>query len=60
MISSVVQEQRGSPGGASQAAKSPPADAEDSRDLGLIPESGRDPLEESLAIYSSILAWRIP
>ena len=45
MISSVVQAQRASPSGAFQAAKSPPADAQDSRDLGLIPESGRAPGE---------------
>ena len=28
-------------------------------DLGSIPESGRS-LEEVMAMYSSILAWRIP
>ena len=45
MISSVVQAQRASPIGAFQAAKRPPADAQGSRDSGLIPESGRAPGE---------------
>ena len=37
--------------------KNPPASAGDVRDLGSIP--GReDPLEEGVAIHSSILAWR--
>ena len=35
------------------------AHAEDLRGWGLIPASG-DPLEEGMAAYSSILAWRIP
>ena len=39
--------------------KNPPANAEDTRDVGLIPGSGRS-LEEALATGSSILAWRIP
>ena len=47
---------------ASQVAvvvKNPPASAGDARDVGSI--SGReDPLEEGMATYSSILAWRIP
>ena len=39
--------------------KNPPANAGDIRDLGSIP--GReDPLEEGMATYSSILAWRVP
>ena len=40
--------------------KNPPANAGDTRDVGSIPELGRFPLEESMATYSSILAWRIP
>ena len=39
--------------------ENPPAGAGDSRDLGSIPESGRSP-EESMAICSSIIAWKIP
>ena len=39
--------------------KNLPADAEDVRDVGSIPGSGR-PLEEGMATHSSILAWRIP
>ena len=39
--------------------KSPPANAGDAGDSGSFPGSG-DPLEEELATYSSILAWRIP
>ena len=37
--------------------KNLPANAEDMTDSGLI-LSGEDPLEEGMAIYSSILAWR--
>ena len=37
-----------------------PANAGDIRDVGLIPEWGRFPLEEAMATHSSILAWRIP
>ena len=36
-----------------------PASAGDIRDLGSVPGL-EDPLEEGTAIYSSILAWRIP
>ena len=39
--------------------KNPPANAGDSRVMGLIPGS-EDPLEEGMATHSSILAWRIP
>ena len=39
--------------------KNPPANAGDARDMGLIP-GWEDPLEEGMATYSSILAWRIP
>ena len=49
--------------GASQVAlvvKNLPANAVDVRDLGLIPGSGRFPLEEDMATHSSTLAWRIP
>ena len=37
--------------------KNPPANAGDVRDMGSIP--WEDPLEEDMAIHSSILAWRI-
>ena len=45
--------------------KSPPANAGDIRDAGLIPGSGRspgqeDPLEKEMATHFSIPAWRIP
>ena len=39
--------------------KSPPANAGDVRDGGLIPGS-EEPLEEGMAVHSSILVWRIP
>ena len=39
--------------------KNPPANARDLRVVGLIPGL-EDPLEEGMATYSSILAWRIP
>ena len=39
--------------------KSLPASVGDVRDMGLILGLG-DPLEEGMATYSSILAWRIP
>ena len=39
--------------------KNPPANAEDTREMGLVPGS-EDPLEEGTATHSSILAWRIP
>ena len=35
-----------------------PANAEDSRDMGWIPGS-EDPLEQEMAIHSSILAWKV-
>ena len=38
--------------------KNPPVHAEDIRDLGSIPGSGRS-LEKGVATHSSILAWRI-
>ena len=38
--------------------KNMPANAEDIRDIGLIPVR-EDPLEEGIATHSSILAWRI-
>ena len=52
----------GFPGGL--VVKNPPANAGDTRDVGLIPGSGRspgqeDPLEEGMATHSSIPAWRI-
>ena len=39
--------------------KPPPASAGDARDMGSIPGQ-EDPLEEEMAIYSSVLAWGIP
>ena len=39
--------------------KNPPANAGDVRDSGLISGAGRS-LEECMATYSTILAWRIP
>ena len=39
--------------------KNPLANAGDIRDAGSI-VGGEDPLEEEIAIHSSILAWRIP
>ena len=39
--------------------KNLPANAGDTRDMGLIPGS-EDPLEEEMANHSSILSWRIP
>ena len=40
-------------------AKDPPAGAGDIRDAGSI-LGQEDPLEEEMATYSSILAWKIP
>ena len=37
----------------------PPASAGDRRDVGSIPGGREDPLEEGMAIHSSVLAWRI-
>ena len=39
--------------------KNPPANAGNVRDSGLIP-TWDDPMEEGMATYSRILAWRIP
>ena len=39
--------------------KNPLANAGDIRDAGSI-VGGEDPLEEEIAIHSSILAWRLP
>ena len=39
--------------------KNPPANAGDIKDPGSIPGQ-EDPLEESTAMHSSVLAWRIP
>ena len=41
------------------AVKNPPASAGDIRYAGSVPEL-EDPLEEGMAIHSSILAWQIP
>ena len=38
--------------------KNPPANGGDIRDMGLI-SGWEEPLEEEMAIHSSILAWRI-
>ena len=45
--------------GCGTSGEDPPANAEDVRDMGSVPGS-EDPLEEGMARYSSILAWRIP
>ena len=39
--------------------KNPPANAEDTGDVDLIPGSGRS-LEKGMVTHSSILAWEIP
>ena len=39
--------------------KSPPANTGDARGEGSVPGS-EDPLEQEMAIHSSILAWKIP
>ena len=41
------------------AIKNQPAKAGEIRDAGLIPGS-EDPLEDSMATHSTILAWKIP
>ena len=46
-----------SPGGL--VVKNLPANAEDTGDVGLIPELGRF-LEKETATHSSIIAWEIP
>ena len=48
----------GFPGGV--VVKNLPANAGDARDTGLIPGSGRDPLEKEMATHSSVIAWEIP
>ena len=40
--------------------KNPLGNAREIRAAGSVPGSGRFPLEETMATYSSILAWRIP
>ena len=40
--------------------KNLPANAGDSREVGLIPGLGRFPPEEEMATHSIMLAWRIP
>ena len=47
----------GFPGGT--VVKNLPHNTGDLRDMGSIPGSG-EPLEEGMAMHSSILAWRIP
>ena len=47
----------GFPGGS--MVKNPPANAEDTRDMGLIPGLGWSP-EKEMATHPSILAWEIP
>ena len=39
--------------------KNPPANAEDTGDVGLVPGLGRS-LKEEMAAHSSVLAWEIP
>ena len=41
-------------------AKIPPARAGDTRDMGLVPRSGRSPGKGNGISPLSILAWRIP
>ena len=48
---------KGFPGG--KVVKNLPADAGDTRDLGLTPGSGRS-LKEGVAPLSSVLAWKSP
>ena len=50
-------QQRGFPG--DSVIKNPPANAGDTRDMGLNSGPGRSP-GAGMAIHSSILAWRIP
>ena len=45
------------PGGASGKCKNPPANSGDIRDMEILGQE--DPLKESMATHSSILAWRI-
>ena len=64
MVINVIKKNKSGKGirGASQVAlmiKNLSANAGDMRDMGSIPELGRL-LEEGMAIYSDILAWRIP
>ena len=40
--------------------KNLPANAGDSRDVGLIPRVRKIPVEKEMATCSTILAWRIP
>ena len=40
--------------------KNLPANAEDTRDMGLIPGGQEDPLEQEMAIHSSNFAQKIP
>ena len=47
----------GFPGGL--AVKNPPA-MQETQETGVRFLSGEDPLEEGMAIHSSILGWRIP
>ena len=44
----------------SSVIKNLPANAGALGDVGLIPGSGRYPLEEEMTTHSSVLAWRIP
>ena len=46
----------GFPGGT--RGKEPPVNARDVRDVGLIPGSQEDPLEEGMTTHSSILPWK--
>ena len=40
--------------------KNLPANAKDTREVGLIPGLGKNPLEDEMALHSNILAWKIP
>ena len=50
-------EPQGSP---RQVVKNPPANAGDARDVSSPGLGNKDPLEEGMASYASILAWKIP
>ena len=55
-----LYEKRGHGFPGDSVVKNPLANAGDARDTGLIPGSGRDPLEKEMATHSSVIAWEIP
>ena len=60
ILTEILQDHRalGTSGKKKKKKKKTPANAGDTRDVGLIPGS-EDPLEEDMATHSSIFAWRI-